>query len=649
MTATAEYQSTVQARTARDSADSRLHNTAVAVAFVLGITVLWTLMHPYQGLYLDAQLYAVQALAKIHPAMGNDLYLQNVSQDRYTIFSSLYASLIKLLGLQIAAVTLFLACMTCLYGATWAVVYRLAGRDTAWLAVSMVVITGGAYGASHVFHFAEDFLTARSLAEMLIVAALACHFWQLKRLAVIIAAGALFVHPIMAFPGILLLACLWLPMRVSMVGALTGVFAAIIVAAAPLANPSFSRLFIVMDQNWLGIVRERAQFLFLPLWSAKDWELNIRPFICLAFTVVAVDNEQIRRLGKAAALVGATGLAVAYVASTVGPVPILLQGQAWRWVWIASLVSIMLLAPTAVRVWGDEKCGPLCVLLLILAWTFEATDVLLCSSLPLVLWLLRSHISARMGRYLRWTAAVAAASVLMWTMASSWRIISTPLAESGLQPALLQRIRYIFELDVSAVFVVLILWSWIRATRAPWGPALISAAFVVSLAFILPSSFKQITRVGSAADIEEFSDWGQRIPSNGSVYVAPAKDAGGFVWFTLGRPNYLSPSQSAGVVFSRDTALEVRRRSEVLLPVADPDWKIFTSLSRTPEQRKNAPPTTRPLTTKSLMSMCSDLSLGFVISPENVGFDPTRHTHAGLYKNWNLYDCRHVRAIGSAT
>jgi hypothetical protein len=125
------------------------------------------------------------------------------------------------------------------------------------------------------------------------------------------------------------------------------------------------------------------------------------------------------------------------------------------------------------------------------------------------------------------------------------------------------------------------------------------------------------------------------------VLVAPTKDAGAFVWFTLNRPNYLALNQSAGVAFSRETALEVRRRSEILLPLMDPDWKILSSLRSSGNGKRSA--ATRPLTAEGLLEICRDRQLGFVISPQNVGFDPLPHVNAGEWKDWNLYDCRKVR------
>jgi hypothetical protein len=127
------------------------------------------------------------------------------------------------------------------------------------------------------------------------------------------------------------------------------------------------------------------------------------------------------------------------------------------------------------------------------------------------------------------------------------------------------------------------------------------------------------------------------------VLVTPSQDVGAFVWFTLQRPNYLSLDQSAGVVFSRETAIEVERRSQVLLPLMDPDWKILTSL-RSEKLGKHKADPKRPLTADILVRICTDPQLGFVVSPQDVGFNPINHKHPGAWKDWNLFDCGVVRS-----
>ena len=52
------------------------------------LVVVWLLTHRYAGLAQDARIYAFQALSRINPTLGSDLYLHNTSQDRYTVFLS---------------------------------------------------------------------------------------------------------------------------------------------------------------------------------------------------------------------------------------------------------------------------------------------------------------------------------------------------------------------------------------------------------------------------------------------------------------------------------------------------------------------------------------------------------------------------------
>jgi hypothetical protein len=162
------------------------------------LVTLWLLMRGYQGLTGDGQIYAFQALARIHPQLTTDLYLQNISQDQFTIFSPLYAWFIGLLGLE-SAVRLLTVCFTVwLLAAAWSLARAIIGRDAAWLAVSFLLIIAGDYGGSGVFRLSEPHLTARLPAEALTITALACHLQGMKRLGVLLAMGALLVHPLIA-------------------------------------------------------------------------------------------------------------------------------------------------------------------------------------------------------------------------------------------------------------------------------------------------------------------------------------------------------------------------------------------------------------------------------------------------------------------
>jgi hypothetical protein len=621
-----------------------IHAKIKTTALALMLVTLWLLLHGYHGLTGDGQIYAFQAFARIHPQLATDLYLQNTSQDQFTIFSPLYAWMIGILGLESAARLLIVIFTAWLLMAAWSFVRAIAGRDAAWLAAAFLLIVPGDYGASGVFRISEQFVTARLPAEALIVTALAFHIRGWKKLGLFLALGALFMHPLIALPGLILLLCLGLPSRVSALGAIGGVLATLATAAAvTLHSPAFHGM-SVMDAPWLQVVRERSQFLFLPLWSFRDWEINTQPFIYLAFTAIAFPDERIRKLCLAAALVGASGLAVALIGSLIGPVAILVQGQAWRWVWTTVLISALMLPATILQVWRDEKCGPLCAILLVSGWTLAPIDGTACASLALIFWVMRTNISARAALWLRGLAAALGIAIAIWILTKSWTIFQPQTPPPGHASLSAAQIRDIFGLRFSSALAVVLVWEWIRTSRNLWVPALLCLLLAALSIYALPAAFKQSRTIASASDINEFANWASIIPPTSTVLIVPAPDVGAFVWFTLQRPNYLSMDQSAGVVFSRATAIEVERRSEVLLPLMDPNWKILSNLRDKSRNGRNDAATTRPLTTRSLVQVCTDPLLGFVMSHKDVGFGPLRHERAGPWKDWYLYDCRKVRS-----
>jgi len=625
------------------------------------LLTLWALTHRYDGFSRDGQLYAFQALARLQPALGTDIYLQNTSQDQFTIFSPLYATLIKIFGLQTAELLLFSVCTAWFLTAAWILGAKLSTKDTAWFSVALLIVTVGHYGAYQVFNYTENYLTARSLGEALTVTALACHFYERRGFALILGVMALLVHPLMSLPGVLLLACLWLPFRVALGVAAAGVLGTLgfaVVATLLRASSGFAML---MDPAWLEVVRERSQFLFLQYWDTADWEIAARPFVCLTLTAAIIPDPRIKQLSLSAMLVGACGMAVAAIAGSVGPIAVLLQGQAWRWMWVTTFVSLLLVAPTAVRAWRDPRCGPLSAILLVLGWTYSGVDGLAYVAGALLLWLLRPKISVTSARHLKWAAALIGGVIVIYIMVNSWTAARTAIPESGRESVLAGRLREIFALSFSGLAVMWLCWYGIRKLRSVWAISLVCAVLLGTTAWILPSSMKQLHTVGSVAEIHQFDDWRTAIPPSSNVLLLPPAKAASFVWFTLQRPSYLSVGQSAGVVFSRATAAEVRRRSEVLLPVANIDWKILTAIRAAKTRRPIAtsaadsislqkPLTdskvaagTKHLTAESLTHVCSDPILGFVIAQEQVGYDPLPHTLPGAFKGWNLYDCSRVR------
>jgi hypothetical protein len=571
------------------------------LALVLPLVLLWSLTHHYLGLGGDARLYAVQALARTHPNLFHDLYLQNTSQDSYTFFSSLYGPSIGLIGLRNAALTLTLAFKILFFAASWVLARHLFQGACGYLSIALLILIPGVYGAYGVFHYAEDWLTARSAAEALVVTAIACSVCGRRVMGLMAACGAMLLHPLMALPGLLWLVSLQLPFRRSALAAAAGLLLMLVLASIVSRGSFVGHLFAVPDAVWLEVIRERSQFLLLQFWRVNDWSMNIRPLLSLSLSVLVIDDPQARKAGATAILVGAAGLILALIASLVGPVAILLQGQAWRWVWVTTFASVLFLTPTFRALWRAERCGLLCVLLVICGWTFSTIGGTLCVAFAIILWLMRDFIGYPAAKVLR--------GMGIW-----WKsLLHAPAIAFGL----------LTRRNTLAITQLLALSGLIGACL-----------------FCLPRALDNGTDGGIRAEIDAYSDWRHIIPPDANVFVAPDRNSAAFAWFTLQRPSYLTVDQSSGVVFSRATALEVKRRSQVLLPLMDPDWKVLSNMAQ-PSRGKTSP-SVRPLTRERLMSICRDPQLNFVVGTENIGFEPLRHARARGLHDWYLYDCRIV-------
>jgi hypothetical protein len=612
-----------------------------SVAFFLTLATLWLCLHGYHGLTGDGQIYAFQAFAKLHPALASDLYLQNTSQDQFTLFPTFYAWCISEFGLEGASRLLTMLFTFWILAATWSFVSAIAGREAAWLAVAGLLIVTGDYGGAGVFQILDPFLTARLPAEALIITALSCYFRGMKWFGGFLALLTLFVHPLMALPGLLLIVWLSLPLRATLASAFGGVSTTLCLATVAANVPATSHWLPVMDAPWLDVVRERSQFLFLQLWSLQDWQVNALPLISLTLTFLVVADERIRRLCAMAILIGTAGFAVSFIGGAIGPVAILVQGQAWRWIWVTIFISVVLAPFTILQILRNKQCGHLAALLLTCAWTLPAATGTACVIMASVVWLFRERIAPRFTSYLRLLSCALGAAMVVFVLVK-WSTIATP---SMSMSALATRLKQMFGLQLAAAMLVaLVRWATL-ANRASWLPLFLTAALSAASVFILPVAFKQSRTLGASADIDEFADWTKDIPPTSTVLVAPSRDVGAFVWFTLRRPNYLAVDQSSGVVFSRATALEVQRRSAILSPLMEPNWKIMSALRRKSNVPKADQTGTRPLTEEKLVQVCADPLLGFIISPEKVRPDFSPHVQSGIWKGWNLYDCGKVRTV----
>ena len=176
---------------------------AASVALACALAALWLLGRRYGGITHDATLYLVQGLRRLDPAAyGRELFFTHGAQDEYTLFPRLYAPIIEALGAGGAALAVTVVGQIAFFAAVAALVFRIAGGLTRWWSLALLAAASGYYGGIGVFRIAEPFATARTLAEPLVLAALACTLSARPRttFAALAIAGAL--HPLVAAPGI---------------------------------------------------------------------------------------------------------------------------------------------------------------------------------------------------------------------------------------------------------------------------------------------------------------------------------------------------------------------------------------------------------------------------------------------------------------
>ncbi len=535
---------------------------------------------------------------------------------------------------------------TAFFVAAWFLVRRFTGRDVTFLAVSLLIVTSGRYGAFNVFHYAEDWLTARSPAEALVLTALALHARSAQFSALLVGCIALVVHPLMALPGMLVLICLSVPLHFALWGAAGGIVGALGLASYGVHIARPSGLLALMDPNWLEVVRERSIFLLPQTWFVSDWKITARPLLSLTLCAFAIDDARVKKLCLSALLVGASGIAVALISSYVGPIATLLQGQAWRWVWVGACVGVLLVPLCATSLWNAAGLGPMVAALLVAGWIFDRADGALLISIALLIWLGRRRVSVRILRDCRWAAALVGAVVAAQTAASAWSVLSREIFHTGPRPGALSVTRDLLKLEpLALVLPWAFLWQ-IRSRRSPAVLAVVCAALLLAIGVTLPAAIHSDARVEIRPLAPELQEWRRVIPLNANVLVVPTPVSPTLAWFSLQRPSYLSIDQSSGVVFSRATAQEIRRRSEVVRPVWDSTWRLSSRNLR--EHGLTASSSSlgsfASLTATGLAQMCRDPALDFVVAQEKVGPTAAAVPSSGPWRDWNLYDCHSIGA-----
>ncbi len=545
---------------------------------------VWMLVHPYQGIFHDANLYTLQALARLHPeSLAQDVFLQFGSQDRFTLFSPLYAAAIRLLGVDHAAALLTLLSQLALIAAGGCLARAVMPADYALLGLLLMIAAPGDYGPGRVFTCVEPFLTPRMGAEALVLAAMAAAFSGRKFWCLALLSAAAALHPVMAAAGVAFLFTAFValprPAWAAVVAKLAGIW--LLLAAFAMPTGEWGRL----DTEWFQLASQRSPFLFLSSWQLDDWSRAAVTFTILiagSFTL----GVRPRLLCRASIMTMLGGFALTALACDLFHLALFAQIQPWRWQWLGTLVAALSLPLIVIVNWNRGGAGRATALLLISAWVFAVSEFAIIASLAALLSLTFGHLKVRELQLIFWGSCAVLGVALLWRTASNLQFTDLHYMDAAL-PLWLRRAMS-FSQDGVAPAAALLWVAWItRKTRAPLAAGGSALAGVALIVVLLPYTYGAWTNEEfSQRQIERFASWRQAVASGDDVFWGESPLSS---WVLLNRASYISAVQTAGMIFSRESALELQRRANALRDFIAPQtflmWSSMSGhLSLSPEQ-----------------------------------------------------------------
>ncbi len=596
----------------------------------LVLAFLWMLLHPYAGMRHDARLYTLQALGHLLPDLyDQDIFLRFGSQDSYTLFTPIYAQLCAWLSIEHAAALLTVISQWLFLAACWLMARRITDAVCATLSLGMIISLPGNYGSDFIFTYFETFLTPRLLAEALTLFALACFISERRTPSAILLLGAFLIHPIMGMAGIVFV-CSWLAFKHPKPFVLLS-----ILPLATLPILAFSPLgeSLRFDDEWLAIVDARSPSMFIRNWMLADTARLIAPIATLGLCVFLAPTPEQKRIAQAALLTAGGGLLVTWLGADLLRLVLVTQGQAWRWLWLSTVLAVLLLLPLANALWHRNTAGKATVLLLASAWLVR-NEV---SSLGLVAFALAAGLCSyrQVGNDATWRKLYFG-SWAMLALTASWLIAISLLSVGSLTytyhwPNWIDAWRDLFTDGLIPISMMVITWLAL-CSRRPWLHALCAAGYLAVLTSFAAFSWQNWTyEEYPAALVQSMEKWRRHIPPGTDVLWMHGPPTP--VWLTLQRPSYISRIQTTVTLFSRSAALALKARAtgvDAIFPRVKPMVWIGTQEQFQPE-------------TYSLNAICARIGASFFVTQAVLDEPPLETAPPNIppsYRNAKLYQCR---------
>lgn len=574
----------------------RLLSSHLPIALVLFFSAFfWLVRYPYLGITHDAVVYALLVARELDPsAYTKELLFVFGSQDDFSLFSPVFGRLVSAFGLDLAAKIVVLT-----GGMLWVTACLALSRAALqrhWLGYFACLILASTvlnYSPNRsTFNVYEHFATARSLAFPLGVLAVAAAVQSRDLLAWAVGLAATLLHPLLGIWALALWVCVRVDERWIAILVLLGFLS---VLSGPLWSSGGPLQ--LMDAEWAEVVRASSIDVFLGSWGQLRLG-SILFWLGLLWLGGRYGSPTMRRWYLAMALVCAWAVLISIVCSQFWPIRLVMQAQPWRALWLAEVLGVVAFADVLraalifrrTLFWLAIASG-------VVMWAFGAW----LAPWPLLVVFATSLERVRRGgvRMLDWMDAhrklsLVAAFGLLSVMLPNY-LLSLEIAGDAVPMswgAEFGALRGFFLRGGDGVLFLILAWflghgRW----RVAAALLIIPATVVAGVRWdIRTKAVRELeAHYLSAGQVPDWvAAWHRAGLQKGDLIAWPGRERA--VWFALRTGFYGGPGESGvvmqavGIVFSRERAIELRRRLE--------RFSLATRLAAAPNGRAaGVPPT----------------------------------------------------------
>ncbi len=509
----------------------------------------------YFGFVHDNILYLAQALARLEPEIFlGDIYLAWGSQDRYTLFSPVYAWLIGNYGLETANLLLVGTALSLFLLASFLFVRAWVPVGLRGYAMLFIAASNGLYGASFIFKMGEQFATPRPFVEAIVLfgAALLVSGHRTAAFGLVLLGGLL--HPLVALSGLLF--C-WLYLVVADRRWLWMLLLGLVPLAAGIAGIApFGQLLQRFDPEWLGSILNGNQHVFVLKWKVYDWAL-IAWDLSLLVMAQALAQGGMRRIARAGLALAAVSLGVTLVGADLLGNVLITNLQVWRGMWIVHWLALAFLPWVIHRVWAGPQAGRLVVAAVLFGFFLRGLPAGMYAALFSVLVFFardKLDLDRRIAGLALWAFAVGA--FVHW-FGNADRAHGRAV-DVSITPAL-----YFVQEAMSKPFALVVLAvavAWLGLRRRHLMSAMVFALALLVTAVVTWDRRPPIKKYAETTPLGS-NPFTHHVRADQEVYWYEEPSA---PWVLMQRRSYLSGAQAAGQMFNRGTAMQLRERREVM-------------------------------------------------------------------------------------